>query len=160
VHSAKSASRILPAADAAAAPSGPRDGSVHWTEVNLRPTDVDDVGHVNNVIFAALTAAGRMDFITQRLAPLAAAGSDFWLVRIEIDYMRQLFYPGDVRIGTTVARIGRTSLTLAHDLCSTTEVAARATSVLVHVDKASGKSLPLPDSICCALSQRGDATET
>jgi hypothetical protein len=24
-----------------------------WTEVTLRPTDLDDVGHVNNVVFAA-----------------------------------------------------------------------------------------------------------
>ena len=51
-----------------------------WTEVTLRPTDVDDVGHVNNVVFAALAAAGRMDFIGQRMKSHTAPGGDFWLV--------------------------------------------------------------------------------
>jgi acyl-CoA thioester hydrolase len=120
--------------------------------VSLRPTDVDDAGHVNNVIFAALTAAGRVDFITERLTPLADAGNDFWIARIEIDYMLQLFYPGSVRIGTTVARVGRTSLTLGHEMRSATEIVARSTSILVQVDKASGHSVPLPYSICRALA--------
>jgi len=121
-----------------------------WTDVTLRPTDLDDVGHVNNVSFAALVAAGRVDFIGQRMMPHAAPGSDFWLVRIEIDYVKQLFYPGIARVATSVARVGRTSVTLAHEIWGR-ELAARATSILVHVDKASSQSMPLSDALIAAL---------
>jgi acyl-CoA thioester hydrolase len=124
---------------------------MHWTEVTLRPTDLDDVGHVNNVIFAALTAAGRVDFILARLMPHVAAGSDFWLVRFEIDYLRQLHYPGTVRVGTAVERAGRSSITLAHELRAGEDVAARCRSVLVHVDPKSGKSMALPEALKRAL---------
>lgn len=121
-----------------------------WTDVTLRPTDVDDVGHVNNVAFAALVAAGRTDFIGQRLVPQSPPGSDFWLARIEIDYVQQLFYPGVARVATAVARIGRTSITLTHEIWGR-ELAARATSVLVHVDRASSQSMPLPDALIASL---------
>jgi len=122
----------------------------HWTDVTLRPTDLDDVGHVNNVVFAALVAAGRMDFIGRRMAPHAAPGSDFWLVRIELDYVKQLFYPGVARIATSVARVGRASVTLMHEIWGA-ELAARATSILVHVDKASAASMPLSEQLAAAL---------
>jgi acyl-CoA thioester hydrolase len=122
----------------------------HWTEMTLRPTDLDDVGHVNNVSFAAVVAAGRMDFIGQRMSPHAAPGSDFWLVRIELDYLKQLFYPGMARIATSVTRVGRTSITLLHEIWGR-ELSARGTSTLVHVDKASSKSMPLPDALAVAL---------
>ncbi|MCK9916091.1 acyl-CoA thioesterase [Microbacteriaceae bacterium K1510] len=124
--------------------------SALWTDVTLRPTDLDDVGHVNNVVFAALVAAGRMDFIGQRMAPHAVPGNDFWLVRIELDYVKQLFYPGVARIATSVARVGRTSITLMHEIWGG-ELAARATSVLVYVDKASAAGMPLSDRLAAAL---------
>ena len=120
---------------------------VHWTEVTLRPTDRDEVGHVNNVIFATLVAAGRVDFIAARLEPHAAPGTDFWLARIEIDYQRQLHYPGSIRIGTGVERLGRSSITLGHELRTGDDVAARGLSVLVHVEPRSGKSRELPDAL-------------
>jgi len=101
---------------------------VHWTEVTLRPTDRDEVGHVNNVIFATLVAAGRVDFIAARLEPHAAPGTDFWLARIEIDYLCQLRYPGTVRIGTGVERLGRSSIALAHQIEAADGIAARARS--------------------------------
>jgi acyl-CoA thioester hydrolase len=120
---------------------------IHWTEVTLRPTDRDEVGHINNVVFAALVAAGRVDFITVRLEPHAAAGTDFWLARIELDYRRQLHYPGTVAVGTGVERMGRSSITLAHELKAKGETAASARSVLVHVELKSGKSLDLPEAL-------------
>ncbi|BAT59409.1 hypothetical protein GJW-30_1_01942 [Variibacter gotjawalensis] len=125
------------------------------TEVTLRPTDLDDVGHVNNVIFAALVAAGRMDFIGQRMKAFAAQGSDFWLVRVEIDYVQQLFYPGVARIETSIERVGRTSIGLGHEIWGC-ELAARATSVLVYVDKGWSQSLPLPDALVAALNPASD----
>lgn len=121
-----------------------------WTDVTLRPTDVDDAGHVNNVAFAALVAAGRVDFISQRMLPHASPGSDFWLVRIELDYLEQLFYPGKARIATSATRVGRTSVTLVHEIWGR-ELAARGTSVLTHVDKVLSKSILLPDSLAAAL---------
>jgi acyl-CoA thioester hydrolase len=124
---------------------------IHWTEVTLRPTDRDEVGHVNNVVFATLTAAGRVDFIAAKLEPHAAPGTDFWLVRIEIDYLRQLHYPGSVRIGTGVERMGRSSITLLHELEAEDGTAARARSVLVHVEPKSGASLALPEALRHAL---------
>jgi acyl-CoA thioester hydrolase len=125
---------------------------IHWTEATLRPTDRDEVGHVNNVVFATLVATGRVDFIAVRLEPHAAPGTDFWLVRIEIDYLRQLHYPGAVRIGTGVERLGRSSITLAHEIEAADGTAARARSVLVHVELRSGQSLDLPDALRAAFA--------
>ncbi len=124
---------------------------IHWTEITLRPTDVDDVGHVNNVIFAGLVATGRMDFIGRHMTPAAAPGSDFWLVRIELDYVKQLFYPGIARVGTTVARVGTKSITLGHEVHGSEELVAHATSILVYVDRATSQGLDIPPLLREAL---------
>jgi acyl-CoA thioester hydrolase len=100
------------------------------TEHDLRFADQDSFGHVNNGIFGSLIETNRASLV---LDNIFIEKSDFLCVagRFEIDYINELRWPGTVLVGTTVERIGNTSITLRHGLFSRGLLSAAARSILV-----------------------------
>jgi acyl-CoA thioester hydrolase len=108
----------------------------YWYEEKLRFSDIDMLGHVNNVAYAAIIETGRTAFAREGLGVKLPPGVVLVMVRIEIDYRAELHYPATVHIGSRLMRIGRTSLVLGNavfrgDLCAATSV-----TTLVTIDKA------------------------
>lgn len=130
-------------------------GFAHWTDVPLRPTDVDSLDHVNNVAFAAIASAGRFDFTARHLQPLLAQGCQLLVARVEIDYRRQARFPGTVRVGTRVAGFGRSSIVVEQAHLCAGDVVAQTRTVLVHFDMAAQATVPLPEALRAALESAG-----
>jgi acyl-CoA thioester hydrolase len=123
----------------------------HWTEVTMRYSDQDSMGHINNVSFAAYVEAGRCAFERDHMFRLLGERQDFYLVNLTIAYRRQLRYPGTVAVGTGVTRLGRTSLTLAHGIFHDGVLAADAESVIVLGDLDTGTPIALSDAARAVL---------
>ena len=78
------------------------------------------------------------------------------VARHEIDYLRPLlFRPDPVVVDTWVTRIGRTSYTVSYDIREgdSDVVYARASTVVVLVDLASGKARELDDDMRSELGR-------
>jgi len=69
------------------------------------------------------------------------------LARLEVDYLRQLYYRVGERlcVRSTVTRLGTKSLTVRQELVQEGEVVIRADVVLVMFDFATDTSRPLTD---------------
>jgi acyl-CoA thioester hydrolase len=67
------------------------------------------------------------------------------LARLEVDYLRQLFYRAGelLPVRSRVLRLGRTSLTMRQELHQDGEVAIRLDAVCVALDDATGRPRPL-----------------
>ena len=113
-----------------------------WALENVRYADTDRQGHVNNAVFASFLEIGRVGLIYCPEAGLAAPGTEFVLARLEVDYLAEIGWPGHVAIGTTVAAIGRSSLTLEQALYHDRGLAARARTVVVLIDQQTRRSTP------------------
>src|SRR4051812_50174020 len=85
-----------------------------WNTDKLRLTDVDHQHHVNNAIFAVLYTSGRHDFIQRHLRPHVAETDMFAMARITIDYLAEMHYPGEVKVGTLIRRGGKRTITFGH----------------------------------------------
>ena len=71
---------------------------------------------------------------------------EFVIVRLEIDFRAELFFPGSVDIGTRVLKIGRSSFRLGQALFSGESCAATGECVMVVLDGNSRKAKPFsPD---------------
>ncbi len=116
----------------------------------LRLSDSDPLGHVNNATYATLFEAGR----TEMLYPLGliAGTTAAVIVRLEIDFVKEMNWPGDVRIETGVLRFGTKSLHLRQRLLMHGEVTARAASVLAFIDSTARRAIPLKPEWCEALT--------
>jgi len=122
----------------------------HFVHENIRFSDTDMVGHVNNTAFAVYCEAGRVHF--GRILPLRDDSSfGGVLARVEINMRAEAHFPGVVEIGTGVVRVGRTSYTLGQGLFVDGMCVATAQGVLVAIDTKTRRPVPLPDNIRAVL---------
>ncbi|WP_416899275.1 MAG: acyl-CoA thioesterase [Minwuia sp.] len=135
------------AADSAA--SGPEltraDAYRYWITDRIRFSDTDQAGHVNNVAFAAYAETGRLNFMDLEIRPLLEAGNRFIAASVTVNFLRESHYPGEVRIGTGVARVGRTSLTVGQGIFKDDVCVASATGTVVHLT--GNTAIPLTDAM-------------
>ena len=68
----------------------------------LRYADHDQEGHVNNAVYATMFEAGRVAVLYDPTQNMPPEGCHFSLVRITIDFLAEMSWPGDVIIGTAV----------------------------------------------------------
>lgn len=126
----------------------------------LRFADTDRHGHITNSVFAICCQTGRIALLEDPGRPLAPFGTQFVLARIEIDFRHELHWPGTVDIGTRIARVGRSSLTLEQALFQNGRCVATAHSVAVLTDSTTRRSTALPEAIAelvHALSKTGSS---
>ena len=81
----------------------------HWQRITIRSTDEDPLGHVNNCIYAAWIEVARVMLIRQYLAA-APEGIDTALVNLNIDFLKETTFPGEVEVGARLIGIGRSSM--------------------------------------------------
>jgi acyl-CoA thioester hydrolase len=121
------------------------DGSpVHEKRIEIRWSDLDVYGHVNNAIYLTYLEEVRDEWLGGRLGD----PGEIWnwvLARVEIDYRRELALADDVAVATCrLDRVGNSSLTTHEEVRSADgEIVAEARAVLVARDRESGRSRPL-----------------
>ena len=116
---------------------------IHTTAHRLRFNDTDRLGHVNNAVFAVMLEQGRSELVLEAGLPIESEEAALVIVRLELEFLREMAWPGTVTIETEVARLGNRSFTLRQRLASDSELCARAVTVLVVMDRAARRALPL-----------------
>lgn len=114
--------------------------------VNAGFFDVDGLRHVNNTAIPKWFELGR-NAVFQIFNPNL---NDYekWnliLVRIEIDYVCQMYLMGDITINTSISKIGNSSFEVYQEAYQNNKLCAKGKSVLVHFDFQNQKSIAIPD---------------
>ena len=113
----------------------------------IRFGDIDRQGHVNNAVYSTYLETGRVGLIYDREEGLQVTGATTVLARIEMDFLKELHWPGTVEVGTAVAEIGRSSYTFAQAIFIDGVCAARAQSTMVLIDAKTRRARPLPATL-------------
>lgn len=122
-----------------------------WSEDTIRFGDMDATGHVNNVAFARYVESGRVPFMRSDIIPAYDETQRFVVGHLSIHFRAQAFWPGTVRIGTAVAKLGRTSITLGHGLFVEGKCIATAETMMVYIVE--GRASPLPERVRTELER-------
>lgn len=139
--------------DSAFDPSAPASYTF-WIQERLRAGDLDIVGHVNNNAIGVFLENGRVRMFMaagENLYSAAAEGGSpetTWVVRrLEIDFMREIRFPGIAWTGTRVTGFGNTSCRVEQGIFvdGTCRVTAVATAVCF--DPRARKSVPISDGL-------------
>ena len=114
----------------------------HEHLVQLRWSDPDSLGHVNHARALSLLEDARL-----AMAEEAQGGVGLILARLEVDYLRQLYYRTGERlcVRSVVTRLGSKSFTVRQELLQDDEVAIRADVVMVLFDFATDISRVMTD---------------
>lgn len=106
----------------------------------IRYNDLDGQGHVNNAVYATYFEFARTELFFTIAPELMPKGAEPVLARLEIDYRRELFYPGTIDIGIAVLDIGGASLRFAQAVFRERACIASGVSVIVKLDSDTRKS--------------------
>lgn len=124
-----------------------------WNTDKLRLADVDQQGHVNNAVHAVLYTNGRFEFFRQHLRQHAAKTDLFAIVKITIEYLSEMHYPGEVEVGTLIRRVGRSSITFGQGMFKEGRCVAVSESVMVLLDNVTRRAKPLPAAATAQLQR-------
>ena len=119
---------------------------MHEKQIEIRWRDMDAFGHVNNAAFLTYLEEVRDEFLDRALSP-AGSSWDFVLVRVAIDYRRELTQADDI-ISTScrLVSLGTSSVTTREEIRTLDgELAAEAESVMVARDRDAGRSRPMTE---------------
>jgi acyl-CoA thioester hydrolase len=116
------------------------------TEVTIpiRWRDVDNYGHVNNAVYLTYLEEARDQWVRETLGPEV----DFVIVRIAIDYRRELSQDDDeVTVSCHGVGYGTSSIRTAEEIVAKAGwIAAASESVIVAHDAGARSSRPLTDA--------------
>jgi len=119
----------------------------------IRFADMDRQGHVNNAVYPTYLETGRVPTIYDPNHGLQVEGCTTVLARLEIDFIKELRWPGRVEIGTGIAEIGRSSYVFAQAIFHEGDCAARGRSTMVLIDRATRKARELPPDLVERLTR-------
>jgi acyl-CoA thioester hydrolase len=128
----------------------------HRHEVDVRLSDTDAMGHVNNARYLTYVEIARVAYyeqVTGNALPIGAHGAEEGMILAEIrmTYRSPAFYGETITVETRVERIGRTSFGMVHRMTAPesrygpARLIAVADSVLVSYDYQQERPIPVPD---------------
>jgi acyl-CoA thioester hydrolase len=115
--------------------------------------DLDPQGHVNQAVFNTYFESGRVAMFRNPDLGIGVPGATFVLVRIEINYMKELHWPSQIIVGTGVTEFGRSSFQAAQAIFRDGVCCATGRATLVCMDKETRKSMALPEAAIARLSK-------
>ena len=120
--------------------------------VYRRFSDLDPLGHVNNVAYHDYLQEARMGLIGDLDAVVSADFAQI-VVSQEIRHRKPLGHsPEPVRIEIAITSMARTSYTITYRILDEDgEVAAEATTLMAVVDPASGRPIRIPERLMARL---------
>jgi uncharacterized protein YceH (UPF0502 family)/acyl-CoA thioesterase FadM len=135
-------------------PEGAR--RVHEMVMPLRWGDMDAMGHVNNTLYFRYLEVCRLDWIfSVGVDPkLSTAGPV--IINAFCNFLRQLEFPGDIRVTMSVANPGRSSFDTFHTIERVDQpgvVYAEGGARTVWTDYAAKRSAPMPDWFRARLTE-------
>lgn len=100
--------------------------------LQTRFQDMDVNGHLNNVAFAALFESARVQ-INRRTRPLGErpANERSMVAAVEINYLAEGEYPGDVEVLSGIGRVGTSSWTILQAMFQNGRCIATCDTVVV-----------------------------
>ena len=129
-----------------------RDSYCKWTREIIRYADLDPVGHVNNNAYGLFIENARtmlfLDAEREIISELNLGSQCDWVLRkLDIDFLREIHYPGEVEVGIAITRIGKSSMVVNHGVFTEDYCAATAVGISVYFDLKTRSSTAIPQSI-------------
>lgn len=128
----------------------------HLTPIQIRFNDIDRLGHVNNNSYFAYYDLGKEKYIIDVLKVNYATGKILPVIaNINADFLEPMFYGDQIIMQTCVSRIGNKSFTLMQRAVNQTtgRIMCQCTTVMVFMDIAAQKSVPMPEEFRTAIEQ-------
>ena len=116
------------------------------TPIQIRMTDIDPLGHVNNGVFFSYYDIGRLHYLSQIDKNTNWENIDMVIVHTECDFMDSIIYTDDISVETKIVEIGNKSIKMMQRIVDNTgKIKSTCLSVLSGYDKQNHVSKAITD---------------
>ena len=126
------------------------------TSIEVRFTDVDSQDHVNHTAIVEWIAHARVTLIDEKINQYEhrllndnyeGPELDYVLVNLNVNFQKEVFYPGTIEVTARVLNVGNKSVTTEFFVYSGNEVVAEAQCINVFFRTSDKKSVNIPDQL-------------
>lgn len=119
----------------------------HSMPVQIRFSDVDQFGHVNNSVYFSLYDLAKTTYINDVLGKNDWKKTAIVVANVNANFFSPVFFSDDIVIETSIIHLGNTSFTLLQRaVCNKTgEIRCECRTIMVYFDLQKKEPLPLPD---------------
>jgi len=121
--------------------------------IQPRFAETDALGHLNNTTLPVWFEQARTPIFRLFIPDLDVKNWTLILAKIEVEFLREIFYGFDAELKTYIERIGNSSLVVYQEVWQKGELAAIGRATMVHFDHQAKKSCPIPDAIKAQLNK-------
>ncbi len=121
----------------------------HQMPAQLRFSDVDSFGHVNNAVYFSLFDMCKTRYFMDVLGDDAFKQMGIVVAHIEANFLAPIFYPDEIVIQTSITRLGHKSFTLCQRAMNirTQDIKCECQTIMVAFDYHQNCSIPMPQDI-------------
>lgn len=119
----------------------------HSVDLQLRFSDVDVLGHVNNTVYFSFFDTGKAYFFEKALhCKMEWRNVECVIANIDCAFVSPVYFGEEIEVWTRCTHIGEKSFVLQQMIVEkrTGELKAAANSVMVSIDPKTKKSVPVP----------------
>lgn len=119
----------------------------HQMPAQLRFSDVDRFGHVNNSVYFALFDMCKTKYFLDVIGPSVFERLAIVIANVNADFLAPIYYPDEIVIQTSTIGLGNKSFTLFQRALNvrTREVKCECTTIMVVFDTQESRSVRMPD---------------
>lgn len=121
----------------------------HELPAQLRFSDVDQFGHVNNSIYFSLYDMCKTRYFLDVVGDDVFQSMAIVVANINANFLAPIFYPDEIVIQTSMQKIGHKSFTLMQRAMNarTREVKCECRTIMVCYDRVHGCAMLMPDDV-------------
>ena len=112
-----------------------------------RFVETDALGHINNTVLPQWFEQARTPLFKMFTPDLAIDKWVLILAKIEVEFVRELFYAKEVEIKTYIEKVGNSSFVAYQEAWQQGTLGAKGRATLVHFDHRQKTSKPIPEEI-------------
>ena len=123
--------------------------------IDVRWRDLDAFNHVNNSNYLTYLEEARLQWLSHVPGPWFDDHAMPVMAAVQLNYRRPIEWPAQLRVELFCERLGTSSMTIGHRIVDAGHpdlLYADGHVVMVWMDPASGKPVPLPDAIRTAAA--------
>lgn len=122
---------------------------IHTTTIPIRWGDMDAMHHVNNTVYFRYMEQARVEWLERLGYAVDPRQEAAVIINASCTFLVPLTHPGVVEVRMYAGRAGRSSVPTYYELrvVGDDTLCAEGAAKIVWMDPATGKSVPMPDSL-------------
>ncbi|WP_336336794.1 acyl-CoA thioesterase [Haloarcula brevis] len=131
----------------------------YTTDVEVRYTDIDTYGHVNNATYGTYLEEARIDYLhdvvsaDEALLSGGESGTGIVIANLEVDFVRPVHISDAVTVAVRVPRLGEKSFPFEYEVRTGDGVAATGETTVLTYDRDAETSRSIPEDWRDAITQ-------